>query len=817
MVRASPRNRELNAVTTVTEPTIERAALTRRDGHLGFTGRWNRKRAASSGLRKAVSNRNTPAIALLVLGPAVYYRALTPGWVIADWDFLFYFIPYRGYLAEAWHQGRWLPLWNPHIYLGAPFLANIQAAALYPPNLLLLLLPPAPAISWLVALHAGLAGAGMYLYANHALRLRRAGSLVTALVYMLGALMVSHVGQLNQENTLAWTPWLMLAADRAVLAPRPARLAAVAVLVALVIAAGHTQQAYLSFVLAFAACSPRLWGIAIRRRQWHRSARALLLVGATVALGAGLVALQLASTLELMSQSVRAGGLSLTEAGGGSLPFSGFLGDLLPNYAGDHRSEFASSIGAAALPLIALAVVVRLHRPRVALWAVLGLVALGVAFGHKARVYDIFYAVLPGFDLFRVPARALLLTTVAAAILTGHGVRTAQQLALAWRRQRHRPAIRRAVAGAVALAAVPVLAELLVFEAGSPQRSLYRAFLPVQQYSVELLALFEGAAIATLVLGLLWHRGALTLFPVIVLVDLLLLAAHTYPMNPLPSDLLSASSVTAPLVPHDSNARYLVLVPVNITTSPTSRVPDGLSPQDQARYAYYLHQLETRIPDTSMTDGTLDADGYDGGILPIRSYVDFRLALIPVGSANPPDFSDRLLTQRVEDISWLQRAGATMVLSQAGSDPNPPGRHSLVPVKRASSYVAWRIAQGAPSRAHMENGDAAQVVLDTGERLVVRLPAGASGRLILTDTYYPGWTAIVDGTPATVEQYNTYARAVPVAAGAHEVVFQYRPGWLAPGAGVTCMSLLVTLGLALVPGTMAVRRRARAFRHRSSA
>src|SRR5262245_33963164 len=58
--------------------------------------------------------RLLPAAALLGLGPLFYHRLLTPGWALADYDVVVYFVPYRAYLAHAWQQGRWLPLWNSH-------------------------------------------------------------------------------------------------------------------------------------------------------------------------------------------------------------------------------------------------------------------------------------------------------------------------------------------------------------------------------------------------------------------------------------------------------------------------------------------------------------------------------------------------------------------------------------------------------------------------------------------------------------------------------------------------------------------------------
>ncbi|MBK8027780.1 MAG: YfhO family protein [Chloroflexi bacterium] len=66
------------------------------------------------------------------------------------------------------------------------------------------------------------------------------------------------------------------------------------------------------------------------------------------------------------------------------------------------------------------------------------------------------------------------------------------------------------------------------------------------------------------------------------------------------------------------------------------------------------------------------------------------------------------------------------------------------------------------------------------ERIELRVETDAPGLLLLADAYYPGWTATVDGQPAPVYRADVMFRAVPVPAGSHEVVFDYRPWWL-PG------------------------------------
>jgi uncharacterized membrane protein YfhO len=88
----------------------------------------------------------------------------------------------------------------------------------------------------------------------------------------------------------------------------------------------------------------------------------------------------------------------------------------------------------------------------------------------------------------------------------------------------------------------------------------------------------------------------------------------------------------------------------------------------------------------------------------------------------------------------------------------------------------------------------------------VRLPIDAAGRLVLADAYYPGWNASVDGRPVAIDRYDGYERAVRLTPGAREVVFEYRPRWLAPSAAITAASLVVVLALIVVAPLLRPRR-----------
>src|SRR5581483_933546 len=73
------------------------------------------------------------------------------------------FVPWRDFGFRQLREGN-LALWNPHIYCGAPYFGGMQAALLYPPNWIFLILSLATAINWSIALHVFLLGALMFAW-----------------------------------------------------------------------------------------------------------------------------------------------------------------------------------------------------------------------------------------------------------------------------------------------------------------------------------------------------------------------------------------------------------------------------------------------------------------------------------------------------------------------------------------------------------------------------------------------------------------------------------------------------------------------------
>ena len=105
------------------------------------------------------------------------------------------------------------------------------------------------------------------------------------------------------------------------------------------------------------------------------------------------------------------------------------------------------------------------------------------------------------------------------------------------------------------------------------------------------------------------------------------------------------------------------------------------------------------------------------------------------------------------------------------------------------------IGQGDCPAADSSNPGSVTSVQEADNALVVTLDRASPGWLVLADTYYPGWTAAVDGQAAPVERANLAFRAVQIPAGAKTVRFDYRPGWLLPGALLSLAGLVIALAL----------------------
>lgn len=425
---------------------------------------------------------------LAIFVMALYARLLFTNRVLAGGDIQLYFYAYWEYVAATLREGR-LPFWNPYLFLGAPLLANPQTAVLYPLHWPLIWLPVTNQIYWSAALHTWLLALGGYALLRH-WGYGFAPALMTGLVLAGSGFAGGLIGHINQLNGAAWLPWAALClalVQPAAPSPRrqfaavlPGGAAAFALLVALMLLAGHTQTVFINlFSLGvwvvwplLAALAGWLWAMMRRRDRgwasgvWPATWPVLAVYAGGVGIGALLAAPQLLPTLELSGLGLRSGGLSYGEASSFSLKPLQLAWTLLPSYGLADLStlfdtpgytEFVAYIGVIGL-LLAVLGAWRGRGPARAFGLLFAGMGIFLALGRWNPIYFLLYQVVPGFDLFRAPARWMMLYTVGVAVLSGIG--------LAWLMQRIKPARQRpSMAGVAATLLIAVAAAELLLAA----------------------------------------------------------------------------------------------------------------------------------------------------------------------------------------------------------------------------------------------------------------------------------------------------------------------------------------------------------------
>jgi hypothetical protein len=663
-----------------------------------------------SGRVPARLKQSWPILVVSVIIPVFFSKLIFSNLILTRGDTFLYFYPYWQAAADALRAGQ-LPLWNPHLFMGAPFLANSQAGVFYPLNWPLWLLLPAPyAVNASIVVHLVIAALGTYLAARRVLDLGRLAAVLVAVLFSLGGYLTAQVEHVNQLQGLAWLPWCLVVLDGRLTGPsfRAARLigmtAGLAALLSLQLLAGHTQTTFITGVglLAWLVASwlwptDRSWevdGAARERRTppWSRLAILLapLVIGGTLALL--LTAVQLLPTLELAGYSSRQGGLPVNEGLSFSLHPLLLSRALLPGYGQSLFSEYVAFIPLTALLLAVIGGWQAWEQPRLRPVVLLAALGLFLALGQFNPLYHVL-ARLPGFNLFRVPARWLALYGLAVAMLAGQGLqvflRQGARSTAAGDRAQERDLVRPLRTGLLGLLALMIWSVLAVW---------LGRYVPVGPESPAELPDYWTWAGWLVELGLLWliigpgrrlmagrsGRG-IGLAVSAILVPALFLASRSLPYNRPTTpeayfDLrpslarLQAAAVDCHQPLADCQAppgRFLSLSEIFFDPGDQAEIDaiyaDQLLPEARYDYIIAIKQKEIIAPNLPLAYGLAAVDGFDGGILPLRDYTAVTRLILPPGRVTT-DGRLREQLAAVPEARWLDLFNVEYVITDKVGD-----------------------------------------------------------------------------------------------------------------------------------------------------
>ena len=123
-------------------------------------------------------------------------------------DSISQFYPWRSYVAEYWRAGKPAALWNPYMFNGVPFLASLHSASLYPLNFLYLLFSDSMVWTLLVFSQIFFAALFMYLFLRE-LKLTKFACMFGAVTFTFSGYMVAWLEFVTGGQAGMWLPLLL--------------------------------------------------------------------------------------------------------------------------------------------------------------------------------------------------------------------------------------------------------------------------------------------------------------------------------------------------------------------------------------------------------------------------------------------------------------------------------------------------------------------------------------------------------------------------------------------------------------------------------
>lgn len=767
---------------------------------------------------------------------------------------------FRQFAAEWLKSGQGFPQWNPFLFGGLPYVAAMHGDIFYPTFLLRMIMPTDAAMTWEFAIHLFLAGLFTYAFLR-AWGFGFFGALIGGLAYMLSGQIASlaspgHDGKLFVSALFPLALWMLV---RGMRDGRVWAWGALAVAIGLAVLSPHPQllqymllgSGAFALYLAFAEYpgSGRLpRDVAVKRLGFALGA---------VLLGGLIGAVQFFPVREYVPFSPRAGGRGYDYATSFSMPIEEILNVYLPQftgildrYWGRNNIHFHSEyLGAAVLVLAGAAFGRTARRSFRRFWLVTGIVALIWALGGNTPFYHIVYAIVPGSHYFRAPSTIFFIVSFSVAVLAAIGTErvlagaVGKRYVIGW-------------AGAAAVIALLLsvggydgLVDAISASMNTGYPAEQHAMLGHMNASNAILGAWRSFVAVAFTTALIWaattewlpRRSVGWALAAVVLLDLWSIertywefsppAAKLYASDPAIDYVVKAQAkdpgrvIVLPLsqisgfVPGDptltgcsggtGGPTLMVHHVRNVTgchgnepgrvqqlggfsdTTPQYDVGRFLTPA--GLHHENIHFLLTNAPDTVMRtiEAQLHQQPFAPVLGPVKTASGSTVYLYRVPGSNP--------------LAWvasaIAKAPAEQVLPTLFDPRFNPLTVALADTDTKLPTVQLQALPAAATQSvtvtHYSPGSIG---------LALDQPSVAGQALVVSENYFTGWRATVDGKPTPVARVNFNLMGVALPNGGRTVELRFEDHAYEVGKAVTLAALLLSLAL-WIGGAVYERRR----------
>lgn len=681
-------------------------------------------------------------------------------------DISHYYRPMCFLSAESIQRGIF-PFWNPYVSCGQPFLAVLQHGLLYPVSLITFLFPFETAFKFVFIIPFILAGLGIYLLLR-SFQLSPAAGLSAVVLFCFGGVMTSLVTLLTTLTAAGWLSFVCLFFIKAQSQKKWFGWALLAALgLALEFFAGQPEIVYLSVLVLL------IFSLLANPRHYLASAKIL---GMIVSLTVLFILLELLPFWQLLKLSSRET-FSTWEAQTYWSLSPGQLLDVFSAWfnrpeAADHQ-EWLSNLffGGGGIFLAGYGLFSgKLKKPWSAIMIVT-ILGLFLAFGKYTFFYQAMVKLLPGLKAIRYPVKFYFLFNWGLVLLAAAGWSRWFQSPVADKQDRTR---------------IPWPVSGILFVSAGTILLLGYGFLswPVLFLDAGLLSAFIG--------GLCLFRwpakwqgyGQAGLIAILFYSS----AIHTYNTEKLvPITAIKHHGTFKKQLDTLAYERYAF-------TPKTYAVLTG-SAQDTKNFAVKYNQndlsLWESVPNMAMIGHEFVARGYES--IYLNNYYSFYSLI----SFQPSPGSSQIM-----DLLGIKYLVSIWDLTDQKYDLVKQNVWQIYLNKNVFPRVFLTNnnvqAVDLTSAMHKIKEDivyetTAKIIKYDLNEVVIEAASDRNSTLVLTDTYYPGWQAAIDGRAAAIFPAYYMMRGISVPPGKHTVVFEYLPANFRWAALVTVGAYLLSL------------------------
>ena len=708
--------------------------------------------------------------------------------------------PWRYYSINEFKNGT-LPFWNPHNFSGNPQIANLQTGFFYPVNLLYLILPFN--ISWtiIIMLQPFLAAIFMYLFLSKGLKLNKSPSLIGGIAFAFSSYMTVWIEYGNIGSTLLWLPLALLFTKRLYERLTTLNFLSLVVILSLSILAGYIQGVFYIYAICFLYFLFLLKFGDIKTVSYKK----IFVFLVSLFLPFVVTFFQIYPTLELFLNSTR-GAYSLLQISNNLVPLQNWLTILAPDFFGNPATRnywidgtYIERVMYAGVAITFFAVYGAFNSKKTEKKFFIALSCLSLIIATNLPGIKFFYLLPIPVISTTIPTRELSIFIFSIIILGAIGLDN-------WLNGKNYKT-------KITLIFILIYAAVWILVFSLPK------FIPISSESLLIakrnLILPSFLALATVIAFYIKKiNKSLGLIIILLLVcfDLLYFFNKITPFSP--KELIYPQTPVVSFIQKNAGINRFwgygsAYILPNFQSVDKTYSPEGNDPLHIALYGELLAASDNgKLPLVLPRPDAKIAPGYGADDLKNNAYRQRLLNLLGVKYVLNQDYTLQNdyrpdLTTFPENsykLVWQKTPWQVYENQQAlpryfiSGDFKVENRKTILDViYNTNADLRKTIFLEESPNIEVNNNSIGEVELLSYKSNEIKFSTKTEGNgiLFLSDNYYPGWQAYVDGISTKIYRADYSFRAIVVPTGKHEVTFSYYPANFILGLKVSVTGLLL--------------------------